>query len=282
LELWFAALLGLVQGLTEFLPISSTAHLRIAPALLGQPDPGAAFTAVVQLGTLAAVVVYFARDLIAMPRALLREPHTTTGRLPIYLALGTVPIGLAGIALKGVIVGPARSLYVVAPALILFAVVMFVADRRGRRSRGLASIDLRDALLIGAAQALSLIPGVSRSGATIAGALLLGLSRPDAARFSFLLGIPAIAAAGLFELPDAVSALAAASAGSSASPWLPLGVATAVAAISGYASIAWLLRFVATRSFTPFVAYRIAVGAALLALCVLGLLDPNPPVPAPP
>ncbi|RMH37979.1 MAG: undecaprenyl-diphosphatase UppP [Deltaproteobacteria bacterium] len=263
MALWFAALLGLVQGLTEFLPISSTAHLRIVPALLGQPDPGAAFSAVIQLGTLVAVVGYFARDLfVAMPRALLRDRGSHDARMAMYLVVGTVPIGIAGLALERHITGPLRSLYVVGGALVAVAIVMAYADRR-EGHRGIDAVGLADAVWVGCAQALALVPGVSRSGATIAAALVLGLRRTDAARFSFLLGVPAIFAAGVYELRH----VAAADVGAA-----PIAVGIATAAVSGYASIAWLLRFLASHRFTPFVIYRIALGVTVISLAAMGAI----------
>jgi undecaprenyl-diphosphatase len=265
--LWFAALLGVVQGLTEFLPISSTAHLRIAPALLGQADPGAAYTAVIQLGTLLALIAYFAKDLfVTLPRAMLRAPRSAEGRLPLYLIAGTVPIVVLGTAGKDLIIGELRSLWVIAGALIVVGVLMLVVDRISRRDRALATVTLWDALLIGAAQACALIPGVSRSGATICCALLLGLRRADAARFSFLLGIPAIAGAGVFEMKDAVHQL-----GEDAIA--PLGIGVLTAALSGYASIAWLLRYLASKNLAPFAVYRVALGILLATLCITGALS---------
>ena len=267
MTLWFAAILGLLQGLTEFLPISSTAHLRIAPALMGQGDPGAAFTAVVQLGTLLAVFIYFARDLLAMASGIVRDPRGRDARLALYLIVGTVPVGLAGLAFKDVIVGEARSLWVVASALIGVGVVMWIVDRNPKQERGDDSIGLRDAILIGCAQACAVIPGVSRSGATMAMALALGLRREAAARFSFLLSIPAIGAAGVFELPDAVRALGGEAA------LAPLLVGTVVAGVSGYASIVWLLRYLKTRSLLVLVVYRIVLGLLLFGLLAQGLVN---------
>ena len=269
MALWFAALLGLVQGLTEFLPISSTAHLRIAPALIGQSDPGAAFSAVIQLGTLLAVIIYFAKDLfVTMPRAMIKAPRSAEGRLPWYIAAGTVPIVIAGLTLKDFVTGSARSLYVVAVALAAVGILMAWVDRRSRRERTLELLTLRDAILIGLAQSLALIPGVSRSGSTIVCALLLGLRRPDAARFSFLLGIPAIAGAGIFELKDAAAAM-----GEDA--WAPIAVGTLTAAISGYLSIAWLLRYLGKKTLTPFAIYRVLLGLFLLALIGSGVVAAN-------
>jgi undecaprenyl-diphosphatase len=264
--LWFAALLGLVQGLTEFLPISSTAHLVIAPALLGQPDAGAAFTAVLQLGTLLAVVAYFARDLfITMPRALLFDRTSPEARLAVHIAIGTVPIVVAGVLLKDYVTGPLRSLWVVSGALAGVALIMFWGDRRGGGHRSMKELTWVHALAIGMAQACALIPGVSRSGATITCALVIGMARPDAARFSFLLGVPAIAGAGLFEMKDALAQLGV-------SGWAPLALGVATAAIAGYASIAWLLRYLQRRTLAPFVLYRIAMAVLLVALILSGLI----------
>lgn len=268
LPIWFAIVLGALQGVAEFLPISSTAHLRIAPALLGQHDPGAAFTAVLQLGTLAAVLIYFARDLfIDLPRALFTAPKSARGRLPLYLIAGTAPIVIAGLAGKSLWVGDARSLWVVSAALIVVAVAMFVIDRGADGLRTLDQLALTDALLIGLAQSLALVPGVSRSGATICAALVLGLRRSEAARFSFLLSVPAVAGAGLLELPDAIREL-----GDDA--LVPLAVGTITAAIVGYLSIAWLIRYLGRHPLTAFAGYRIALGVTLIALLLGGVIAP--------
>jgi undecaprenyl-diphosphatase len=257
-NLFDAALLGLVQGITEFLPVSSTAHLRIVPALLHQTDPGAAFTAVLQLGTLVAVIGFFLRDLLRMIGAVLdparRQSHEA--RMLLYLVVGTLPLGVAGVLLKHAIEGSFRSLLVIASALIVVAVLMAVVDRRGQQSRDVSQIVLRDAILIGLAQALALVPGVSRSGITLVAGMALGLRRDGAARYSFLLSVPAVTAAAVFELPKVLHG--------ARGNLTPLMVALAVAAVSGYASIAWLLRFLRTRATTPFVVYRIALGAFLL------------------
>lgn len=261
MALWFAALLGLVQGLTEFLPISSTAHLRVVPALLGMDDPGAAYTAFIQLGTLLAVLAYFARDLIALPAAMARDPFGPEGRLPWLLAAGTVPIVIAGLLLKKQIEGDLRSLYVIAFALIAVGILMAIIDRyaAGRdTARPLGSITLTDALLVGLAQTLALVPGVSRSGATICMALLLGFARSDAARFSFLLSIPAIAGAGIFEARDAFRML-----GRDAVPALVVG--TSCAAVTGYLSIAWLIKWLGSHDLVGFAIYRIVAGLGILA-----------------
>ncbi len=267
MSLWLAILLGLVQGVTEFLPISSTAHLRITPTLLGQPDPGAAFDAVIQLGTLAAVIVYFARDLASMARALLFDRKSPDARLAYLVVLGTIPIGIAGVTLKKHITGDLRSLYVIAGALAGVALLMVAVERRARLTRRLAELGFADALLVGVAQACALVPGVSRSGATLTAALLIGLTRPDAARFSFLLSIPAIGAAGIFQLKDALADF------HGASP-APLVIATLVSAVAGYASIAWLMRYLRTKSLAPFAVYRIVLAAALVALCLAGVVSP--------
>jgi undecaprenyl-diphosphatase len=259
-----AALLGLTQGLTEFLPISSTAHLRIVPALLGKPDAGAAFTAVLQLGTLVAVVAFFFRDLVATALAFLDRSRRRTpeGQRLVQLVVGTVPIGIAGVLFKDAIEGPLRSLLVIATSLIVVGIIMAVTERLAPQHRSLDTVTMKDALLIGAAQALALIPGVSRSGITIVGAMMLGLRRDAAARFSFLLSIPAVTAAGIFELPEVIEA---------AHIGLPaLLVGVVVAGISGYLSIAWLLRFLRTRTTYGFVVYRVLLGLGLVASVAFG------------
>jgi undecaprenyl-diphosphatase len=268
-----AAVLGLVQGITEFLPISSTAHLRIVPALAGWDDPGAAFTAVLQLGTLAAVIVFFLGDLVQMARASLaalgdparrRDPNDHEARMLLYLVAGTIPIGIAGILLKHVVEGAFRSLWVIAAAMIIVALALAWVERRAAHNRDFASITMRDAVIIGCAQVLALVPGVSRSGITLLAAMAVGLRRDASARFSFLLSIPAVAAAGVFELPKVLHARDIGGA--------PLVIGLVVAAVSGYASIAWLLRFLRTRSTMPFVIYRIALGVLLIALLATGRL----------
>jgi undecaprenyl-diphosphatase len=261
-----AALLGLVQGITEFLPISSTAHLRIVPLLLGKEDPGAAFTAVLQLGTLLAVMGFFVRDLVGMAAALLdpARRRTPEARTLVYLVVGTVPIGVAGLLLRHAIEGPLRGVPIIATALIVVGVLMGVVDRRAGQRRELAEINLRDAILVGCAQMLALVPGVSRSGITLVAGMALGFRRDAAARFSFLLSVPAVAAAGVFELPKVLHAVG--------DNRVPLMVGLTVAAVSGYASIAWLLRFLRSRPTTLFVVYRIALGIVLLLGVGLGWL----------
>lgn len=267
-----AAILGLVQGVTEFLPISSTAHLRLVPAIAGWDDPGAAFTAVLQLGTLAAVVAFFAGELLRMLRAALRALQgppgaraDTDARHLGYLIVGTIPIGIVGLLLRHAVEGAFRSLWVVASALIVVALALAWVERRTHgEGRDLDSIHLRDAILIGCAQALALVPGVSRSGITLLAAMLLGIRRDAAARFSFLLSIPAVAAAGVFELPKLMKAHDIGG--------TPIVVGLVVAAVSGYASIAWLLKFLRTRSTMPFVIYRVLLGLAIIAMLASGRL----------
>ena len=273
MEIWFASLLGLVQGLTEFIPVSSTAHLRIAPELLGQPDAGAAFSAVIQLGTLAALLVYYARPVFyEMPRAFLFDRgegrDSPMGRMPIYLAIGTIPIVAAGLGFKDYIVGDLRSLYVVAAALIIVGAVMIAADRKAG-ALTLDDMTLGLALIIGLAQALALIPGVSRSGSTIVCAVLCGFRARDAAAFSFYLGIPAIGGAGVYELPDAIEALEQSGAGIA-----PIIAGTVVSAVAGYACISWLLRYLGSGKLWPFGSYRIAIGLIVVLLCAMEVVSP--------
>ena len=261
-----AAVLGLVQGITEFLPISSTAHLRLVPAVLSWPDGGAAFAAVIQLGTLMAVIGFFLRDLLRMLAAA-ADPtrrRDLDARMLLYIVAGTVPIGVVGILAKHAIEGPLRSILVIACSLIVVGVLMAVVEKTARHERLIESFTLKDALLVGLAQSLALIPGTSRSGITLVAAMLLGFRRDAAARFSFLLSIPAVAAAGIFELPKLMHDREV---GTTA---LVVGLATA--AVSGYFAVAWLLRFLRTRTTYGFVAYRIALGAALIAAVLAGRL----------
>lgn len=269
-----AIVLGLVQGLTEFLPISSTAHLRIVPELLGWEDPGAAYSAVIQLGTVAAVLIYFRKDLVALTRAFIdglrkREPFgTVESRLAWFVGLGTLPIGILGLAFKKHIESTLRSLYVISASLIVLAIVLFVVERVAAHRRTLADMKMRDGIIIGLWQSLALIPGSSRSGTTLTGALSLGLRREDAARYSFLLSIPATSLAGLLELKHLLQ-----STGPRPST-LMLAVGTVVAFGSGLAAIAWLLRYLRTRSTLVFIVYRVALGLALLGLLHAGVLKP--------
>lgn len=263
--------LGVLQGLTEFLPISSTAHLRIVPALFGWEDPGAAFTAVTQLGTMAAVLIYFRRDIGRIVWTWLRSLRDPSlrgeldARLGWYIGLGTIPIGIFGLLFKNPIETGARNLTLIASALILLALVLAYAERVGRRARGVESLNLRDGLVIGGAQALALVPGVSRSGATMTAGLFLGLRRADAARYSFLLSIPAVVLSGLFVLPDI---------GKAGGPGpVSTAVATVLAFVVGYASIAFLLRFLVDHSTLVFVGYRVALGVLVLVLVAANVIS---------
>lgn len=267
-----AVVLGIVQGLTEFLPISSSGHLRIVPALFGWPDPGAAFTAVTQLGTIAAVIIYFFKDLWKILTTWLRSltnrelRGTLDAKMGWYILLGTLPISVLGLLFEAQIDTVARDLRLIAATLIVLGIILWLADRRGKQTKDLEALTLRDGLIFGFAQALALIPGVSRSGATITAGLFLGFNRTAAARYSFLLSVPAILASGLFKLSDI-----------SAGDGPPLSatlVATLLAFVSGYASIAWLLRFVSRNSYAPFVVYRIGLGLLLIVLLAAGVLHP--------
>jgi len=256
----------LVQGITEFLPISSTAHLRLVPAVLGWPDGGAAFTAVIQLGTLLAVVGFFLRDLARMLAAAANPAtrKTIDARMLVYIVAGTVPVGVVGILARHAIEGPLRSILVIATSMVVVGILMGVVEKTARHERPLESFTLRDALLVGLAQSLALIPGTSRSGITLVAAMLLGYRRDAAARFSFLLSIPAVAAAGVFELPKLLHGH---DVGMTA---LVVGLATA--AISGYLSVGWLLRFLRTRTTYGFVVYRVVLGLGLVAAVLAGKL----------
>ena len=266
-----AIVLGLVQGLTEFLPISSSGHLRIVPALLGWEDPGAAFTAVIQLGTMAAVLLYFRRDLWRIAVAWLRELRTPwaqrsqESKLGWFIVLGTIPISIFGFAFSDQIESGARDLYLIGSALILFSFVMLAAERVGTRQREISEMNVRDGVFVGFAQALALIPGVSRSGATISAGLFRNFDRAAAARYSFLLSVPAVVLSGLFELRE-VGGEGGASVGATI-------VATVAAFVSGYAAIAWLLRYLATHTLGIFVAYRIPLGVLVIALAASGAIS---------
>lgn len=275
-----AIVYGVVQGLTEFLPISSTAHVRIVPTLLGRPDPGADFTAAIQLGTLLAVLIYFARDLAGAGRAwfsTFRRGATPTpeSRLAWAIVVGTVPICVLGYVLKEPIETTFRSLTIVAAMLIGMGLVLAGADRVGARTRALSDVRPLDGLWVGMWQAIALVPGASRSGSTIAGALFAGFDRATAARFSFLLSVPAIFIAGVFSLKAHSATLLG-------DLLVPVLVANVVAFFTGYASIAFLLRFLQTRSTAVFVVYRCLVGAALIAAVAGGALDPLAGLPARP
>ncbi len=266
-----AVVLGVIQGLTEFLPISSSAHLRIFPELFGWGDPGAAFTAVIQIGTEVAVLIFFRHDIWRIGstwvRSLVRPElrgHEDS-RVGWYIIVGSVPIVLLGVALKDVIERDFRNLWIIGTTLIVLGVILGVADRVGRNDRGIERMTLAHATLLGLAQAAALVPGVSRSGATISMGRFLGYEREAATRFAFLLAIPAVVGAGLFQLREIPGGENAYGAG-------PTLVATMVSFLVGYAAIAWLLRYVSTRSYLPFVLYRIVLGGLTLALVAAGVL----------
>jgi undecaprenyl-diphosphatase len=267
-----AIVLGIAQGLTEFLPISSSGHLRIVPAFAGWEDPGALFTAVIQLGTMAAVVIYFWRDLVTVTRTWflsLRRPELRgelDARMGWYLIIATIPIGIVGLAFKDQIETGARNLYLIGTVLIVAGIVLAVADRMGRKVRELATVGRADAIWIGIAQAFALIPGTSRSGATITAGLFLGLRRDAAARFSFLLSVPAVVLSGLFGLTELTSSEAGVA-------WWDLTVATVFAFIFGYISIAFLLRYLANHSMMIFVIYRLVLGAVVIGLAASGTIS---------
>lgn len=268
-----AVILGIVEGLTEFLPVSSTGHLTIAEKALGLDlaDPAVTgYTAVIQMGAIAAVVVYFAHDIWNIVRAWslgLFKPEyrgQRDHRMGWYVIVGSIPVGVAGLLLKDLITGDLRSLWVVAFALIGWSAVMWYAERAARQERHERDLGMKDAIVIGLVQVASLVPGVSRSGATISAGLLRGLDRVAATRLSFFLSIPALVAAGLFELKDALGG--------------DIGVGetvvgTVVSFIVAYASVAWLLKFVAGHSIAWFVPYRLVLGFALLGLLATGTLS---------
>ncbi len=271
-----AIVLGIVQGLTEFLPISSTGHILFVPALAGWPDPGAAFSAVIQLGTMAAVLVYFRTDLWRMAVAFVKSfvgdhplwrSDDSDARIGWYIVLGTIPISIIGIVFADQIETSVRSLSLVAAVMILFSFVLMAADLKGAQDRDVKQLTLRDGIIIGLFQALALIPGVSRSGSTISGGLFLGLDRESATRYSFLLSVPAVVLSALFELRK-IGDGAGASVGVA-----PTIIATVLAFISGYLAIAFLLRFVRTHNFAVFVVYRVAVGTAMLVLIAAGAVS---------
>jgi len=274
---WLEALvLGIVQGLTEFLPISSSAHQAIVGQFFGGTDPGSAFTAITQLGTESAVIIYFRKDiwliiknwLFALVGRLPRDdPEARLGWLVI---IGSIPIVLLGLLFQDAIDHGLRNLWTVAAMLASFGIIIGVIDQVAANSRPLESMTWRHGVFLGLVQSLALIPGVSRSGATIAGGLALGYQRVAAAKYSFLLAIPAVVGSGLFKLADI-----------SADPvppaWGPIVLATVIAFAIGYAVIAWLLRYVSTHTFMPFVIYRIALAVLVAILLLTGVLSPLPP-----
>jgi len=268
-----AIVLGVVEGLTEFLPVSSTGHLTIAEKLLGLEvdDPAVTgYTAVIQMGAIAAVIVYFAKDIWAIIRAwtlgLVRSEYRgqLEHRMGWYVIIATIPVGVVGLLARDFITGDLRSLWVVAVALIGWSLVMWLAERVARQDRGERSLGLVDSVTIGLAQAVALVPGVSRSGATISVGLFRGLDRVTATKLSFFMSIPALIAAGLFQLEDAFS-------GDTSVSVALVGVG--VAFVVAYASIAWLLKFVAHHSIAWFVPYRVGLGVLLLILLGTGTMS---------
>lgn len=293
MDLVKAIVLGAVQGVTEFLPISSTAHLKIVPALLRWQEPSAASSAVIQLGTVASVLIYFAKDLgpitTGFVKSLLpRKPgavsthtnepdvdprDTLEARLGRGIILGTIPIIIGALLLKKFIENDFRNLYVIAAVQIVMALALYAADKLAPKKRELASITVKDCLIVGLAQCLALVPGASRSGSTMTGAFLTGLNREAATRFSFLLSIPATLLAGLFELKDVIKG-APVRPGEMQLGTIDLAVATVVAMLVGYASIAWLIKLLRTQDTLVFVIYRILLGITLFLLIAQGYLKP--------
>ncbi|NTJ41927.1 undecaprenyl-diphosphate phosphatase [Agrobacterium larrymoorei] len=270
-----AAILGLVQGLTEFLPISSSAHLRILGEFLPSgTDPGAAFTAITQIGTELAVLVYFWSDIVRIALAWMRQNLRLPGQYDVadarmgwMIIVGSVPIVLLGLVFKDAIEHSLRNLYITAVMLIVFGLILGYADRIGKKKYGLNKLIWRDAILFGFAQAMALIPGVSRSGGTITAGLLLGYTREAAARYSFLLAVPAVFGSGFYQLFKSIGE-------DNPVGWGPTALATVIAFFVGYAVIVFFLKLVSTKSYMPFVWYRVVIGIALLGLLLGGVISP--------
>ena len=275
---WFeAVVLGVVQGLTEFLPISSSAHLRVVGEAFGWDDPGAAFTAITQIGTEAAVLLYFRHDIWRILTAFFaslggRRKGDPDARMGWLIIVGSLPIGILGLLFQEDIETTFRDLRIVATALIVFSLILYAADRVGAKTRQLDQLTVPHGIGYGFAQALALIPGVSRSGGTITAGLFLGYTRAAAARYSFLLAVPAVLASGFYQAYDELSGDTT---GAGVS-WGPTILATVIAFGVGLTVIAWLLRYLDRGSFTPFVVYRIALGVLVLVLVFAGVLDPEP------
>ena len=274
-----ALVLGLVQGLTEFLPISSSAHIRIVGEFMNKAqDPGARFTAITQIGTELAVLIFFRHDIKAIVvswfkqvvmRAELGTEAKGQARMGWLIIVGSIPIVVLGYFGRDIITNDLRSLWLIATVMIVFGIILGIADKYGKSERSLSQLSTKHGLLYGAAQALALVPGVSRSGATIAMGRFLGYSREAALRYSFLLAIPAVFGSGFYQLKDAFSSDAAPNVFS-----IPETLAaTAVAFVIGYIVIAWLLKFVATKSFMPFIIYRVILGSTLLILLATGVIS---------
>ncbi|MCX6456602.1 MAG: undecaprenyl-diphosphate phosphatase [Actinobacteria bacterium] len=274
-----AIFLGALQGLTEFLPISSSAHIRIAGALFGTAeDPGARFTAITQIGTELAVLIFFRNDIKQIISAWVRQitksstltaSEKSDARMGWLIIVGSLPIGVLGYLGKDVISNDFRSLWLIASTLIIFGVILGIADKYGNSHRDLSNLSVRDGLLYGIAQSLALLPGVSRSGATIAMGRFLGYSRQAALRYSFLLALPAVFGSGLYELKGAIDQGGDTGTFTISETLL----ATSIAFVIGYAVIAWLLKFVSTKSFAPFIIYRIGLGSLLLVLLATGVIS---------
>ncbi len=263
--------LSVVQGLTEFLPVSSSGHLNIVSRVFFSADAGASFTAVSQLGTEAAVLVYFARDIVRILRAwfnglFVKSHRDADYRLGWYVIIGTIPICVLGLLFKEVIRSEVRNLWVVATAMVVFSAVIALAEYVGRRNRDIEQLNWRDAVVVGSAQCLALVPGVSRSGSTISAGLFLGLERELAARFGFLLAIPAVFASGLFSLPDAFKPVTEGM--SATGPQLLVSIL--IAFVIGLAAVTWFLRFLVRHNMFWFVGYRVIVGSAVLILLATG------------
>lgn len=269
-----ALVLGVVQGLTEFLPISSTAHLRVVPALLHWPDPGVAYSAVIQLGSLIAVLVYFRKDIIEIALGALaglkkKDLADRNVRLAGAIILGTMPVCVVGLALKKLLEmdgGPLRSLYVIGGAAIFMGLALLVAEKVSKHTRTIDNMGVKDGLLVGLGQAMALIPGCSRSGSTLTVALLIGMARADAARFSFLLGIPAVFLSGMLELKHMLEA------GLSSEGLGVLAGGLVSSTVVSYLAIAWLISYLQKHSTAVFVIYRIIFGVAIIGLCAAGLI----------
>jgi len=274
-----ALILGIVQGLTEFLPISSSAHIRIVGEFMNKAqDPGARFTAITQIGTELAVLIFFRNDIKAIVlswfRHVIRRKELSTeekgqARMGWLIIIGSIPIVVLGYFGRNIITNDLRSLWIIATVMIVFGVILGIADKYGKSERTLDQLNTKHGLLYGAAQALALVPGVSRSGATIAMGRFLGYSRDAALRYSFLLAIPAVFGSGLYQLKGAFSADAAPNVFSIPETF----AATAVAFGVGYVVIAWILKFVSTKSFMPFIIYRVVLGSAILVLLATGVIS---------
>jgi len=266
-----AIILGISQGLTEFLPISSTAHTLVVSRMLGWPDPGAAFTAVTQVGTELAVVIYFRNDIARILKAWFAsltkvdQRSNPDAKMGWYVIIGTIPIGIAGLAFKTSIETTARNLWLVAGSLIVMGILLGLADRYARHSKSEVDINTKNAILFGLGQALALIPGVSRSGATITAGLAMGFKRDVAARYSFLLAIPAVFASAALTAGDIAS--------DDFANWPATIVATVVAFVVGYFVIAGLMKYLQTKTFLPFVVYRVGLGTLLMVLLATGVLS---------